>query len=262
MNKRQKYIVDELAKFGEIEIHDLAKKTKVSDMTIYRDVNYLEQKGLVFRKRGAVVYVEKTDVAKHDRYLQQKEAIALRAAALVREEDTIIFDNSTTALEVAKLLKDMKNITVYTTSIELASVFCKNRDITLYCSGGYYLHASTGFVGSWTEEFIDRIRASKCFIGASGISLEFGITGPYPQHSQLEQKIIKASQQVIMVADHSKLEKVAVEKIADLGQIDCLITDWGADESLVEQLQKQTHVIIAQEEGASKGLMEIEEETK
>lgn len=248
MNERQTQIIEALEKHGEIEIHNLAEMMNVSDMTIYRDVSFLEQQGFLYRKRGAAVFIEKVDIPKQDPYYQQKQTIARCAAALIQQGDTVILDNSTTALEVARLLNELKDITVYTTSLEAANILCKNRDITLYCSGGYYLHASTGFVGSWTETFLDRVRASKCIVGASGISVEFGITGPYPPHSSLEKKIMSASEYVIMVADHSKLGKVAMEKIAEINEIDCLITDAGANEDMIKKLQAQTKVVIAKEE--------------
>lgn len=249
MNKRQKQIVEILQKQGEVTIHQFAQLLNVSEMTIHRDAVVLEDQGLLYKKRGALSYIEQTAMEFNDHYLLEKRAIAQATMSLIQDADSIIFDNSTTALEVAKLLvkwkQRTKRLAVYATNLEVANVVCKNQDITLYVSGGYYLPSSTGFVGSITEEFVARVHADKCIIGTSGISFKHGLTCPYTYHSSLEKIIIDAAKEVIVVADHAKFGKVALEKVADLDQVNYVVTDENVDPELLAQIKQKTTVLTA-----------------
>lgn len=251
MNKRQEKIVEILKQQGEVSIHQLAQVLNVSEMTIHRDAAVLEKQELLYKKRGALNYIEPSAHTKNSQHMRdcEKRAIAKKALTLIEDADSIIFDNSTTALEVAKLLanwkKKSKKLTVYATNLEVANAVCKNPDITLYVSGGYYMSNTTGFVGSITEEFIERVHADKCILGMSGISVEHGLTGPYTYHNILERKIIAAAKEVIIVADHSKFGKVALEKVADLSEADYIITDANVSNEIVEEFSGKTKLLIA-----------------
>lgn len=251
MKDRKERIVEILQKQGEVTIHQLAQMFSVSEMTIHRDAVVLEDQGILYKKRGALSYIEQKDVEFNDHYLLEKKTIARATMSLIENVDSIVFDNSTTALEVAKLLtnwkKKSKRLQVYATNLEVANVVCNNPDITLYVSGGYYLPSSTGFVGSITEEFVERIHADICIVGTSGISFEHGFTCPYTHHSSLEKKIIAASREVIVVADHTKFGKVALEKVADLESANYIITDSHVDPELLGQIRQKTTVVIAEE---------------
>lgn len=251
MNKRQEQIVEMLKQQGEVSIHQLAQVLNVSEMTIHRDAVALEKQELLYRKRGALNYNEPSAHTKNSQHMRDREkrAIAKKALTLVEDADSIIFDNSTTALEVAKLLanwkKENKKLTVYATNLEVANAVCKNPDITLYVSGGYYLSSTTGFVGAITEGFVERVHADKCIIGTSGISIEYGLTTPYTHHNTLEKKIITSAKEVIVVADHTKFGKVALEKVIDLSDVDYIVTDANVSNETVEEFSKKTKLLIA-----------------
>ncbi len=243
MNKRQTKIYELLAREGEITVRRLAELCRVSEMTIYRDAAELEAIGVLFRKRGALVYNEKAE--RVTAYLPEKTAIARLAAERIAEGDSVLFDNSTTALEVAKLLAARKHITVYATSLDVANAVCANPDITLYVGGGYYAPDSTGLVGGLTEYFVEQLHPDKCVLGTSGIHPEFGFTCPYPAHVSLEQKIIKSAEEVIVVADHTKFGKRAMNRIAPIEAATCIITDDAVDPTLLSTLREQTEILIA-----------------
>ncbi len=223
MNQRQKKILELLEKEGEITIGRLAQLLSVSEMTIYRDAAEMEKAGLLFKKRGGLAYKEAD--GKGDHYLAEKQAIARLAVEQIHSGDAILFDNSTTALEVARLLADRKGLTVYATNLEVANALHHNRDITLYVGGGYYAHDSMGFVGSMTERFVEQIHADKCIVGTGGIHTECGLTCPYPAHASLQRKIMTAADEIIVVADHTKFGKAAPDCIASTDAVDVFITD-------------------------------------
>ena len=148
-------------------------------------------------------------------------------------------------LECAGFIDPTKRCTFYTTGIETAGVLSKYSGSVLYCSGGYYFPDSQGFVGAVAEAFISSIRADVCFIGASGISEERGISTPYPLHTPLQRAIIASSKKRILLCDHSKFGKSAIETVCEIGDIDMIITDSGIGDKILEEYTKHTKIILA-----------------
>ena len=245
MNLRQKQILQRAECEGEITIKALADVLGVSEMTIHRDVDVLQKQHYVYKKRGAVVYVENSDRAKTDFYVEEKRAIGIKAASLIEEGQSVIFDNSTTALECAKYLAPSGKYTFYATGLETAAILSRYENSVLYVSGGYYFPASKGLVGSVAESFVGSVRADICIVGASGVSVEGGVTTPYPMHTALQKTIIAAAKTKILVCDHSKFDKRAMENICDLKDIDILVTDSGILEKTHEKYSKYLTLIKA-----------------
>ncbi len=225
MNLRQKQILQRAECEGEITIKALADVLGVSEMTIHRDVDVLQKQRYVYKKRGAVVYIENADRENTDFYAEEKRLIGIKAASLIADGQSVIFDNSTTAMECARMLDPSKKYTFYATGLETAAILSKYEKSVLYLSGGYYFPASRGFVGAQAEAFVSSLKVDVCIVGASGVSVEDGITTPYPMHTPLQKAIIAAAKTKILVCDHSKFDKVAMEKICELGDIDVIVTD-------------------------------------
>ena len=245
MNLRQKQILEMLEVEGEITIKELAERLKFSEMTIHRDVDALQKQHYLYKKRGAVVYIENTDRANTDFYVEEKRAIGIKAATLIADGHSVIFDNSTTTMACTRFFDPTKKYTFYTTGMEAAAVLAGYEKSILYCSGGYYFPSSRGFVGAQAEAFVRSLTADVCIIGASGVSVDGGITTPYPMHTALQKAIIAAAKTKILVCDHSKFEKKAMEKICDLKDIDMIVTDSGISSEIYEKYSKVIHMIKA-----------------
>ena len=245
MNQRQKKLCEILRTEGETTIGRLALLLNVSEMTVYRDAAILEQLGVLYKKRGALAYRESDSISDH--YIDEKRAIAKVAASMICQGDTVLFDNSTTALEVARHLKDRKGIAVYATNLEVANALCQNRDIILYVVGGYYAHDSMGFVGGFAEQFVSQIHADKCIVGTGGVHLKYGLTCPYPSHAVLQRKIMAAADEVILVVDHTKFGKAAPDQIAGLEAVNRVITDNAVSEEWKQYFGNRLTVAEADE---------------
>ena len=245
LNLRQKQILQIAEREGEVAIKVLADKLKVSEMTIYRDVDVLQEQRYLYKKRGAIVYIENDDRATADFYADEKRAIGIKAASLILEGQSVIFDNSTTALECARFVDRSKKYTFYATGMESAAALAACDKSVLYCSGGYYFPATGGYVGAQAEAFVASVKADVCIIGASGISLEDGITTPYPMHTSLQKAIIAAAKTKILVCDHSKFNKSAMEKICDLSAIDIVVTDSGVPSDEYDKYAEYFNIIKA-----------------
>ena len=114
----------------------------------------------------------------------------------------------------------------------------------LYCSGGYYFPDSHGFIGTHAENYVASIKADVAIVGASGISLEKGITNPYPMHNNLQRAIIKSAKKCILLADHSKFERAAMEFTCPLSDIDTVITDSGINREVLEEYKKHINILV------------------
>ena len=244
MNQRQKKILSLAEAEGEITIKELALRLGVSEMTVHRDLDVLEEERYVYKKRGAAVFIESEDRDTSDFYTEEKRAIGRKAASLIPDGASIIFDNSTTALECARFMNPEGKYTFYTTNLETAKILASYIKSILYCSGGYYFPDSRGFVGSQAEAFVSSVKADVCFVGASGITQD-GITTPYPMHTPLQKAIISAAKTKILVCDHSKFDKRAMEKICDLSDIDTIVTDVGVSDNAYDEYSKYVKIIKA-----------------
>ena len=167
---------------------------------------------------------------------------------MLRPGESVLFDNSTTALECARAIDPEARFTFYTTSLQAAQILSKCSDSVIYCSGGFFFQDSKGFVGQQAEQFVENVSADVCVIGASGISLKNGITTPYPMHTALQKKIIAASKRRILGADHSKFGKNAMEHIGPLSDVDVIVTDSGISAELLEQYRREVPIEIAEKE--------------
>lgn len=245
MNARQQDILILTEKYGEVTIKDLAEQFNVTEMTIHRDLDLLESERLIHKKRGAAVFIENIKKAQINFYADEKRTIGKKAASLLNAGQSVIFDNSTTAAECARFLDDSLNLTCYTTSLEIAQIIAKNSNHILYCSGGYYFPDSHGFVGQHAEDFVSTVEADVAIVGASGISVERGITNPYPMHNNLQKSIIKGAKKCVLLADHSKFDRVAMEKTCDLSEIDIIVTDEGINKQIFDKYNKHINLIIA-----------------
>ena len=244
MNQRQKEIISLTESAGEITIKELAERLGVSEMTVHRDLDLLQAERYIYKKRGAAVFVESADREKSDFYAEEKRYIGRKAAELVPDGASVIFDNSTTALECARFLNPKGKYTFYTTNLETAEILTSYAGSVLYCSGGYYLPDSKGFVGTQAEVFVASVNADICFVGASGITPD-GTTTPYPMHTPLQKAIIASAKTKILVCDHSKFDKKAMEKICDLSEIDMIVTDSGLSDETYERYSKFVKIVKA-----------------
>ena len=242
LNTRQKNILRVVSAAGEVSIKELASRFKVSEMTVHRDLDWLQDQHYLYKKRGAAVFVESMDRDKNDFYAEEKRAIGRKAAELIPDGSSIIFDNSTTVLECARFLNPEGRYTFYTTNLETSEILSSYVGSVLYCSGGYYFPDSKGFVGAQAEKFISEISADICLIGASGITLD-GTTTPYPMHTSLQKAIIASAKTKILVCDHSKFNKYAMEKICDLKDIDIIVTDSGLSDDIFEKYASCVKII-------------------
>jgi DeoR/GlpR family transcriptional regulator of sugar metabolism len=176
----------------------------------------------------------------------EKTRIGRAGARLVGKNETIFLGSGTTVLEIARNLRDHKGLTVITNSLPVLNALAGFREITVVSLGGMLRDSELSFIGHITEQALVEVRADKVFMGTRGVSLEHGLTNDYLQETLTDRAILKSGREIVIVADHTKINRVATVLLAPLNTMQTLVTDAEADKKFVQALKKQGfNVIVA-----------------
>lgn len=239
---RHRYIESLLSQNGSVLVTNLSDFFNCSEETIRRDLEELEQQNKIKRVRGGGYLPDHEDrevpiQIRETIYNQEKDLIAQKALKFIEEDDVIMLDASTTAIQLAKLLIDSKKkVTIITNSLKISNLFESKSLITLICLGGKFRNLTSSFVGYITTESLSLNYADKAFISASTINKEYGITDNNFEESVVRKKMMHHSKQTFLIVDHTKFSEPSKHIISDFKKIDYLITDKKVEESWHEML--------------------------
>lgn len=249
MIDRKVEIAQKVQQQGRVNVAELAEEYGVSTMTIRRDLARLEQEGLVTVEYGGAILKKRSLLEsdmnqKQTEFLEEKQRIAKAAAAFVQDGDSVFVDAGTTACEAARLLNQRKGLQIMTNSLLAANVLAANRENRLTMCPGEYRAMSMAFMGQMMDEFLESFRFDVLFLGVEGITTE-GIYVPDETDGITKKKLIRQSNTVICVADHSKIGQTFHYRIAGLEQVNHLVTDCGAEKEQAALLLEKTDLILA-----------------
>lgn len=232
-----------------VKVGDLSLRFEVSESTIRRDLQELENVGLIQRTHGGAISVqasfELSYQEKEIRFYEEKQKIAKAAAELVKDGETVFLDTGTTTLQIAFALRG-KAITVATNSMDIAQVFSDDLQVEVIVLGGSLRKPIRSLVGFLTNEMLSRLHFDKVFLAANAVDPELGVTTPNLIEAETKSHMVKAGNEVILVVDHSKLWEKAMCKICSLSEINLLLTDDGLDPDDLERLSKYVRVQVAE----------------
>lgn len=248
--ERRKWILEQLSQDEKIDIDQLAERLNVSAMTIRRDLSTLEEEEKIIRTFGGAVLnkplIHETPfLTKEGKYSKQKRQIAQRAVEFIQDHSTILLDSGTTNLEIARLLKHRKNLTVITNDIKIA-VELMDSEVKIIVAGGELQNNVGALFGPLTEQILKNINVDLFFLGAHAIHLDAGITVPTFEKASIKKLMIEAAESTWLVADSSKFDQKAFTKVCDLSGIDGWITDDGLAEEDEEKLKEHLRVVTAE----------------
>ncbi|KZZ83081.1 MULTISPECIES: DeoR/GlpR family DNA-binding transcription regulator [Bacillaceae] len=250
--ERLEAIIDYLRTEKRISIEQICSIYQVSRDTARRDLVKLEEIKAVIRTRGGAILPsahhkirDYTNRLKH--VSAEKERIGKKAASLILSGDRVILDSSTTVQACAESLSE-EDCTVITNSIHQAGILAGKRGIQIHLLGGE-LQKEHGFLyGSAVLDKLANYHVEKAFIGLVGIS-EHGLTIAHEEDGMVKRRMLKQAEQVIILADHSKMEITDFFKFADLSEIDIVITDREPSENMMTVLEKNhVELLIADTE--------------
>jgi DeoR/GlpR family transcriptional regulator of sugar metabolism len=247
---RKDTIMQILEDEGSVKVSKLIKLFDVSIETVRRDLEALEKKGSLKRVYGGAV-IEKSKVKqmsydkREKKFIEEKKEIAQNAIKYIQEGQSIALNNSTTNIEIAReLKKNFKVLTVITNSLMIASELANTKNFNIILAGGILNNKEYAFYGEITENMLSNFVVDKAFVSVSGVSLSRGITDYLIEEVQIEKKLIEISQEVIILADHSKIDSVSLIKVADIQEANMIITDSKLDSSIIKKYQKNGIEIV------------------
>lgn len=239
---------------GSVRVSELSRLFDVTEETIRRDLEELENNGYLKRTYGGAVSVTGTGLElpfarRVETRQKEKSIIARYAVTLIQEGETIILDASTTALWVAKHLIDRRDLTVVTNSIQTVMELAGRPGINVICTGGNLRDRILAFAGPLAERAISGYYVDKVFISGKGLSPDGGLTDSNELEVELKKAMLGAAKEKIALVDSSKLGHKAFARIEDVSAFTKIITDPGIDPAMAAAIREHGgNLIIAPEE--------------
>lgn len=243
LHKRRSKIIQILSSERMVKIKNLAQIFDVSTETIRRDLSFLEENGYLDRVYGGAVvksmYGLEPDYSSREiKHYKEKIGIAKKAIGLVNDGDIIGIDIGTTTLEFAKALKGKKKITVITNGMQIATTLASDSNIRVIMLGGEVRGGELSTSGFISENNIGLFNIDKFFLGIGGITVDGGVTDYNMQESNLRRHVLKHTDKVIGLADHSKFGVTAMNKVCPIKTLDIIVTDLATNKQMLSEMKE------------------------
>ena len=239
--ERLSAIMERLSLDGSVNVVEIARELEVSSATVRRDLRLLEDQRLLGRIHGGAVpqgvLYELPLRYKSTRQPEQKRRIAREAATRVVDGWAIGLTGGTTTTEVARALVDQPRLTIVTNALNIASEIAVRPNLKLVVTGGVARAESYELVGPIAEASLEGLNLDMVFLSVDGISPDAGLTTHHEIEAGTDRALIERASRVTVVADSSKIGKVAFARICQLRDVDELITDDGAEPAAVAALE-------------------------
>ena len=238
--ERHRWILGLLKEAGSLRTSEISSALGVSDETVRKDFEVLEKQGELVRMHGGASRVEKIrrELAFTERQAIQrdeKRTIARRAASRIQANETIFLDASSTVLTLAEFLPDLP-LTILTNALNVLTALADRPKLDLMSTGGLFDAKSRSFVGLTAEKSLQRYNIHRAFLSGSGLDLARGASESNARQAAFKERVIATSEEVVFMADHTKLGRKASFFFAEIRDIHCVITDEGADAEFLKEL--------------------------
>ncbi len=241
-------ILTGLQETGSVAVDELSDQLGVSVVTIRRDLDLLEQQGLLRRTHGGAASIEplfyepfkkdRSFQAQVERQANEKRRIGRAAAALINPGETIAITPGTTTAEIIRGIPLNSKVTVITNTANIAMELSKRKDVSVFVTGGHLHGDWFSLVGPTAIRSLDNMLIHTMFIGADGIDAQWGLSCFHSDEAELNGTMVRHARRHIAVADHTKFGVVANWRICETTAIQMLITDSGATDEMIAPFQK------------------------
>jgi DeoR/GlpR family transcriptional regulator of sugar metabolism len=240
---------------GRVKVGQLSATFGVSTVTIRKDLLVLEAQKRVVRTHGGAVAPGSPELGFDPRMRLQaddKASIGVAAARMIRDDETVVMDASTSALAVARQLRAIggwHQLTIVTNGLRIASELAGAPGIDVLVLGGRVRPEAMSLVGRLGDGLFDRINVQVAIVGAAGLDLEAGLSDATDDEAQIKRSMVAAARDVIAVIDHTKWRRTAFATFCSLVDLDRIVTDQGAPSDMVDALMARgIDVTLAGEE--------------
>lgn len=230
-----------LLEYKKANVSNLSEILSVSEVTIRKDLERLENEGFLTKIHGGAVLNELSplDTPHHlveIPELEYKRMIGVIGAHMVQQNEAIFIGSGTTCLQIAKNLKERKDLTVVTNNVSVAVELSRSSFVGVILTGGDVKaeEFTQSVVGAKTIEAIQGIYVEKAFVGVDGISTKRGYTVQDPKDATVIAEICRSSNELIVVADHTKFNKITLTQIGEMNIAHKVITDELAPEEYMQ----------------------------
>ncbi|WP_420996330.1 DeoR/GlpR family DNA-binding transcription regulator [Cupriavidus sp. 30B13] len=249
LSRRQREILDWLHEVDRLSTEQLADRFNVSSQTIRRDINDLDEQGLVRRVHGGLSLPKnqhnKSFLQRSNVQIERKRRIAQAAVGLMQDDATIFLGYGTTVAEFARALPPDRPLRVVTNNIDAVRALADKPGIETWVAGGKLRPADRDVMGSITLDFLRRFRAHFAICGVGGVSADGTLYEFQPDEAELSQVLLTHSHRRLLLADSSKFLREAPCRVAGLEQVDHFFTDADASaelQALCERAGVETHL--------------------
>ncbi|MBO0958780.1 DeoR/GlpR transcriptional regulator [Neobacillus sp. MM2021_6] len=239
-DQRRKLIIEMLTEKGTVNVNDLTDLLKISAATIRSDLNQMEKQGLLIRTHGGAMLkgdepdpIDKTYENRGKKFHAEKQRIGYSALKYIQQGQCILLDASTTCFELAKYLSETKmRLTVVTSGIATAALLKENPNLTVIIIGGIVRHSSNSVEGLLGEELLRKINIDLLFTSAYAFNTRDGLSDFSFYEVELKRTMVSVANKVIVLLDHSKIDKSSSATFARPNDIDTFITDQHVTEEI------------------------------
>lgn len=227
--ERQNRIKEILFKEKRVDVFELSELFSVTEVTIRRDLDKLEQEGFLIKTYGGAVLneegVQKPSMsASDDNHHEEKKMIGKIASQMIEAGEAVYLSPGTTCLEIARNIKD-KRVTVVTNDLLIAYELKDSVGIKVIVTGGDLIQSSSTLVGGFALQALNGIYINKAFIGVKGVNFDSGYTVDSYEEVMVIQEVKKISNEIIAVADYTKFNRTAFARLGDLNMAKKVITN-------------------------------------
>lgn len=247
--ERQREILKVVETTGKAEVEALSVRFEVTEMTIRRDLGELEKRGLLERVHGgALIQNDRhgSESPVYDRLLERleiKRRIGQAAAGLIKDGEKIFLGSGSTTMAVAEALANHRNLTVYTNALNVADALF-HYPVKVIILGGSLRRTELSLIGDLTEKSIQGIRVDKVIIGIRGIDPVKGLTSDHMEELLTDQAILSISKTIIVVADQSKIGRVAAIRTAPITAISKLVTNKEDQKDILQAIRQMNVEVL------------------
>jgi DeoR/GlpR family transcriptional regulator of sugar metabolism len=253
VEERRQRVLELVRKRGFVALADLAKAIDASESTLRRDVEYWHTQGVLRKTHGGAVFTGNGQGLpaledRSDSALEEKRMVARAAVARIRDGDSVLLDGGTTTLEVARLLVG-RSVQIVTNSLPIAALFANRYEADLVLLGGYVYPRTGVALGPWTIRMMEDVHVQQAVLSVGGMT-DKGLFNSNLLLVETERQMMRCADEVVVVADHTKIGRPALAFLCELATIDTLIVDDRLSDEQRKLLdQTDVRVIVAGESG-------------
>jgi DeoR/GlpR family transcriptional regulator of sugar metabolism len=248
---RRQMVLERLQLAGEVSVAELSREAGVSEMTIRRDLEALERAGALRRVHGGAISAvsrsyEPPFALRAGREPESKRRIGEVAASLLSEGDTAVIDVGSTPLELAHSLREANRLTILTPSLRAAQVLSENASLRVIMTGGVLRPGELSLIGDLSERAFEELHPDVVFLGVAGVDRDAGLTEYNLDDTRVKRAALQSARRCVVLADSSKLGRVAFARVCSLDRVDVLVTDEGAEDSALDWIREAgVEVLVA-----------------